>query len=83
MKTKIAAALAVCAGLCAVAPSAHADPPKDKKDYAYTFDDDKMLGKDMVGNAPQIVVRGKGRRDLLHRPRIQFVQEMLKSVENM
>jgi hypothetical protein len=84
MKTKIAAALAVCAGLCAVAPSAHAEPPKkDSKDYAYNFEDDKLLGKDMVGNTPMITMRGKGRRDILHRPRIQFVQEMLKSVENM
>ena len=42
-----------------------------------------MLGKDLVGNTPYISVRAKGRRDVLHRPRIQFVQELLKSVENM
>lgn len=83
MKTKIAAALAVCAGLMAAAPSAHAETPKDKKDYAYKFDDDALLGKDMVGNTPTIHVRPKGQKELLHRVRIQFVQEMLKSVENM
>ncbi len=84
MKTKIAVALAFCAGISAVAPSAHADPPKkDNKDYAYEFGDDKLLGTDGQGTTPMIKVRAKGRRDLLHRPRLQFVQEMLKSVENM
>jgi hypothetical protein len=87
MKTKIAAALALCAGICAVAPSAHADPTnqpaKDGKGYAYEFGDDKLLGTDGAGTIPIIKVRPKGRREILHRPRIQFVQEMLKSVENM
>jgi hypothetical protein len=83
MKTKIAVALTFCAGICVAAPSAHADPPKKDDGYAYKFDDDSLLGKDGNGNAPIINVRAKGRRDLLHRPRIQFVQEMLKSVETM
>ncbi len=83
MKTKIAVALAFCAGVCAVAPSARADPPKKEDGYTYKFEDDNLLGKDGNGGTPMIRVRGKGRRDLLHRPRLQFVQEMLKSVENM
>jgi hypothetical protein len=83
MKTKIAVALGVCAGLLAVAPSALAETPKDGKGYAYNFEDDKLLGKDMVGNTPSITMRPKAGKGLLHRPRIQFVQEMLKSVENM
>ncbi len=84
MKTKIAVALAFCAGICAVAPSAHADPPRRADDgYAYKFDDDSLLSKEGNGLVPEIHVRTGGRRDLLHRPRIQFVQEMLKSVENM
>jgi len=83
MKTKIAVALAFCGGICAVAPSAHADPPKRDDGYAYKFEDDSLLSADGAGITPVIHVRGKGRRDLLHRPRIQFVQEMLKSVENM
>lgn len=82
MKTTFAAALVVGLGILAVAPSAHADPEK-KGDYAYKFDDDSLLGKDIVGQTPMIKVRAKGRRDNLHRPRVQFVQEMLKSVENM
>jgi hypothetical protein len=84
MKTKIAAAVAMFAGICAVAPCAFADPPKkDAKDYAYEFPDDKLLGIDGQGTTPIIKVRAKGRRDQLHRPRLQFVTEMLKSVENM
>ncbi len=83
MKTKIATALAVCAGLCAVAPSAWAETPKDGKDYAYKFDDDALLGKDNVGTTPTIRVRATAAKPTLHRVRIQFVQEMLKSVENM
>ena len=87
MKTRFAALFssgAICVGLCAVAPSAWADPPKkDAKDYAYTFPDDGLLGIDGMGTTPIIKVRPKGPRDLLHRPRLQFVQEMLKSVENM
>jgi hypothetical protein len=83
MKTKIAVALAFCAGICAVAPSASADPPRREEGYTYEFKDESLLGKDMHGDAPVINVRNKGRRDLLHRPRLQFVQEMLKSVENM
>jgi hypothetical protein len=87
MKTKIAMALALCAGICTVAPSAHADPTnqptKDGKGYAYEFPDDKLLTADGAGVVPMIKVRPKAKRDLLHRPRLQFVQEMLKSVENM
>jgi hypothetical protein len=82
MKTTMVAALALGLGICAVAPSAHAED-KSKGDYAYEFKDDSLLGKDMVGNTPMIKVRAKGRRDILHRPRLNFVQEMLKSVENM
>jgi hypothetical protein len=85
MKTKIAVALCVCAGLFAVSPAALADETqnKDGKGYAYNFSDDSLLGKDMVGNTPTIHVRPKAAKGLLHRPRIQFVQEMLKSVENL
>lgn len=83
MKTKIAMAVALCAGICAVAPSAQADPPRREEGYAYEFKDDGLMGKDMIGDVPILKVRNQGRRDLLHRPRLQFVQEMLKSVENM
>lgn len=84
MKTKIAVALALFVGFCTVAPSAHAETTKPNKgDTIYEFGDDSLLGKDIAGNVPIIAPRGKGRRDVLHRPRLNFVQEMLKSVENM
>jgi hypothetical protein len=94
MKTTIAATLVLCAGLSTLATTAHADPTTPAPaaaaapaasggNYGYVFDDDKMLGKDGFGNTPIINVRAKGNRGVLHRPRVQFVQEMLKSVENM
>ena len=86
MKTKkILLGLSMLAGVCAAAPSASAEPPK-KKDgsgYEYKFEDDGLLGKDLGGNTPVITMRPKGARVPLLRPRVQFVQEMLKSVENL
>lgn len=83
MKTKLVVALSLFVGFCTVAPSARAEAPKGKGDVEYKFDDDGLLGKELAGQMQTITPRGKGRRDLLHRPRLQFVQEMLKSVENM
>ncbi len=83
MKTKIAAALALFAGISMAAPSALAETPKKDGSYEYKFTDDNLLGKDIAGNVPMIKVGKPARRDRLHRPRVQFVQEMLKSVENM
>ena len=44
MKTKILAAMAVFAGICAMAPTASADPPKKSQDYEYKFGDETLLG---------------------------------------
>ena len=82
MKTKIAA-LALFVGFGTFAASAHADPPKKDAGYEYKFEDDSLLGKDIAGNTPIIGTRPPGQKQVLHRPRLQFVQEMLKSVENM
>lgn len=83
MKTKILAAMAVFAGVCAVAPTASADPPKKEDGYEYTFKDDKMLGDTLGATGAKITVVKQGRRDRLLRLRVHFVPEMLKSVENM
>jgi hypothetical protein len=83
MKTKILAAMAVFAGICAMAPTASADPPKKSQDYEYKFGDEKLLGEGLGALTGKITVRPSGRREVLLRPRVQFVQEMLKSVENM
>jgi hypothetical protein len=79
----LATAILTCVAICAAAPSAFADPPKSAKDYAYDFPDDKLLGVDGQGTVPMIKVRPPGKREMLHRPRLHFVAELLKSVENM
>lgn len=82
MKKRILAGMAAFVALGAFAPMASADPPKSQ-DYEYKFTDDKMLADTMGAAGAQIKVVKVSRRERLHRPRIQFVQEMLKSVENM
>ncbi len=83
MKTKILAGLALGAALSTLATSALADPPKKDNAYEYRFDDDKLLGTMTGATGAQITVLKLGRRDRLLKPRVQFVTEMLKSVENM
>ena len=83
MKKAILASLVALVGVCAAAPNASADPPKKEQGYEYKFTDDKLLGDNMGATGAQIRVVKVGRRERLLRPRIQFVQEMLKSVENM
>lgn len=86
MKKRILAGLVAMSTLGAVsafAPVASADPPKKEQGYEYSFTDDKLLADTMGAAGAKIVVRPTGRRDRLLRPRVQFVQEMLKSVENL
>jgi hypothetical protein len=83
MKKAMLAGLVAFVGVAAWAPVASADPPKKSQDYEYKFTDDKLLGDSMGASGAKITVLKTGRRDRLLRPRIQFVQEMLKSVENM
>lgn len=56
-----------------------------KKDdsYGYIFTDDVLKAGDEGAASARITVLKLGRRDRLLRPRVHFVQEMLKSVENM
>lgn len=64
-------------------PEVKVSKEKDGKGYGYDFDDDRLLGG---GNAPgggSVVVRPVHRGALLLRPRISFVDAMLKSVENL
>jgi hypothetical protein len=85
MKTfRIVAFAAAAAATCAAfSPDACAEPTKKDNDYGYTFKDDLLQAGELTSQAAQIRVLNKGRRDLLLRPRLHFVQEMLKSVENM
>ena len=56
----------------------------DKGDgYGYEFDDDPLSAGGFGPNDATIRVRPRAARTTLIRPRIQFVDEMLKSVENI
>jgi hypothetical protein len=56
----------------------------DKGDgYGYEFDDDPLSAGGFGPNDATIRVRPRAARTTLIRPRIQFVDEMLKSVENL
>lgn len=83
MSKKILTAMAMCLGLCAVAETAHADPTKKDDSYGYQFNDDVLNADSKIANDVRIMVRPRGARERLLRPRTHFVTEMLKSVENM
>lgn len=83
MKKGIVAGVSAFVLSSVIAPCAFADPPRKENNVEYKFTDDKLLGDTMGAAGAKIVVRPMGRRDRLLRPRVQFIQEMLKSVENM
>jgi hypothetical protein len=67
-----------------VAYSASADPTKADDNYGYVFKDaDTLSGNASVLTAVPIHVQKHLRREVLLRPRVQFVTEMLKSVERL
>jgi len=81
--------LAVCSGLSVallfVAGLASAQVKESKSDdgYGYQFDDDPLNAGGFGPNDATIRVRARAARTTLIRPRISFVPEMLKSVENL
>ena len=83
MKTSIVAGIAAALAFTAVAESAHAEPTKKDDSYGYVFDDDALRAEGKSANTAQITVRRPAGRERLVRPRVHFVAEMLKSVENM
>ena len=83
MKTKVLAGLLAVVGVSALAPMAYADPTKKDDSYGYIFQDDPLQAEGKNANTAQIRVRKGGTRELLLRPRVHFVTEMLKSVENL
>ena len=76
-------AVALSLGLSTLAATAAAEPTKKDDNYGYKFDDDLLQGVNQDSLSAQIKVLKKPLRDRLHRPRVHFVPEMLKSVENM
>jgi hypothetical protein len=83
MTTKILAALAFGMILSAVAPSAHAETTKKDDNYGYEFKDDILSAPGNDANVGLIKVRPMRTREILTRPRVHFIPEMLKSVENL
>ena len=81
--------------LAALAVLAHAQPARAQGDaqvahtvttddgYGYVFKDDLMRGAGLYPGGPMIRVSPHAVRNLLVRPRTQFVAEMLKSVEDL
>jgi len=51
--------------------------------YTYTFSDDPLSGNSDAANAAVIRTRRAGTRRTLIRPRLHFVPELLKTVENL
>lgn len=49
----------------------------------YDFDDDLVTGDLVRPDGEQLIVRRRGRRGTLIRPREHFIPEMLKSVEDL
>ena len=66
---------------CGVATSAMADPTKQDDRYGYIFHDDVLSAGGPGATAVAIQVQKHLHREVLVRPRVQFVTEMLKSVE--
>jgi hypothetical protein len=83
MTKRILVGMAVVMGLSAVAFSASAEPTKKDDSYGYEFKDDILNADSKIANDVHIKVRKRASRELLQRPRLHFVPEMLKSVENM
>jgi hypothetical protein len=63
--------------------SAQVQETKSDEGYGYSFDDDPLNAGGFGPNDATIRVRAKAARTTLIRPRITFVPEMLKSVENL
>jgi len=56
---------------------------KDQAGQVVKFTDDPLDGAGMKGTIPIIHIVGGGQRLQLMRPRVNFVSELTKSVENM
>ena len=83
MTKRILVGLLLATGVFGIAATASADPNKKDNEYGYVFNDDILNADGKSANGAQITVLRFGRRDRLLRPRVHFVTEMLKSVENM
>ena len=92
MMSRVLVAIAVGLTTIVVAPAAFAQGVRetaeaggggDDKGYGYEFEDDPLNAGGFGPNDATIRVRPRAARTTLIRPRISFVPEMLKSVENI
>lgn len=88
MKTILSALIVGCA--LAIPAVGYADPVspvattvEDDSSYGYIFKDDLLDGKGIDMNAATVKVRARGIRSNLIKPRVSFVPELYKSVENI
>jgi hypothetical protein len=58
-------------------------PPPASDDYGYIFEDDVMQAGVIGPSEPRIAIVIHGARTQLIRPRMAFVHELLKTVENL
>ena len=80
----VSVAIGLAAFMASGAALAQDKAAGDKGDgYGYEFDDDPLSAGGFGPNDATIRVRPRAARTTLIRPRIQFVDEMLKSVENL
>jgi hypothetical protein len=75
-------------GVVSIAPAVFAQPPHaaaasntDQPAYSYEFTDESVLGDGANVYGTTISSYPSHQRTLLIRPRVQFIAEMLKSVE--
>ena len=80
MRPSTALALASSSLLLALTASAGAQAKPDDH-YDYVFDGDDLVGETLGTTPPLLRVRPKGCHVMLLRPRVQFVAELVKSVE--
>jgi hypothetical protein len=84
MKNAKLSGVLVFLALSGLTYSARADPSKADNDYGYVFiDPDRLSADASVVTAVPIRVQKHLHREVLLRPRVQFVTEMLKSVEGI
>ncbi len=81
MRTIVTTLSALALTIALAASAAAQDRPAP--DTNFTFDDDDVLGTRVTPDGDPIVVRNRGRRESLVRPRVHFVPELLESVERI
>jgi hypothetical protein len=83
MRVAVCGSLSAAVLFFAALSSAQVKESKSDDGYGYSFDDDPLNAGGFGPNDATIRVRPKAARTTLIRPRISFVPEMLKSVENL